>query len=166
MSDPFLGEIRMFAGTYAPDMWAFCEGQFLLIAQYGELFSVIGTMYGGDGMTTFALPDLRGRVPIHQGNAFVLAQKGGAEKVTLTANQTAAHSHSMQATSDIPNLSSPKDNLLGQAAAKFYRAGTPTVSLNAASVSAVGGSQPHANLQPYLCINFIISLNGIYPQRP
>ncbi len=166
MSDPFFGEIRMFAGTFAPVDWALCDGQLLPISQYDALFSLIGTTYGGDGVTNFALPDLRGRVPIDQGNGFVLAQRGGAEKVTLTANQAAAHSHTMQATTDVPNLSSPKDNLLGQAVAKFYRAGTPTVSLNAASVSSVGGGLPHANLQPYLCINFIISLNGIYPQQP
>lgn len=165
MSDPFIGEIRMFAGTYAPDGWAFCDGQLLSIPQYDALFSLIGTTYGGDGVTNFALPDLRGRVPIDQGNGFVLAQRGGAENVTLTASQTAAHRHTMQATSDTPSLSSPKEKLLGQAVAKFYRAGTPTVSLNAASVSTVGGGQPHANWQPYLCINFIICLDGIYPQR-
>jgi microcystin-dependent protein len=153
----------MFAGNFAPAGWMFCEGQLLPISENETLFQLIGTTYGGDGQSTFGLPDLRGRVPIHQGNGFILAETGGAEEITLTVNQIPAHSHPMLATNDIPSLSSPQNNLLGQAAAKFYRAGAPTVQLNAGSVSSVGGSQPHTNFQPYLCIDFIISLFGIFP---
>jgi microcystin-dependent protein len=135
----------------------------LAISENDTLFSLIGTTYGGDGQNTFGLPDLRGRLPMHQGDGFTLGQKNGVESVTLTSPQIPVHSHAMLATNDIPTLSTPGNNLTGQAAAKFYRAGTPSVQLNAAALSAVGGSQPHDNFQPYLCINFIISLFGIYP---
>jgi microcystin-dependent protein len=165
MAQPYVGEIRMFAGNFAPAGWMFCEGQLLPIAENETLFNLIGTTYGGDGQSTFALPDLRGRLPIHQGNGFTLAETGGAETVTLTVQQMAAHSHAMLASNDIPTLSSPANNVLGQAAAKFYRAGNPTVQLNPAAIGPVGGSQPHTNFQPYLCIDFIISLFGIFPSQ-
>jgi microcystin-dependent protein len=165
MAQPYVGEIRMFAGNFAPAGWMFCEGQLLSIAENETLFTLIGTTYGGDGQSTFALPDLRGRLPIHQGNGFTLAETGGAETVTLTVPQISAHSHPMLASNDIPTLSSPANNVLGQAAAKFYRAGNPTVQLNSAVIGPVGGSQPHTNFQPYLCVDFIISLFGIFPSQ-
>lgn len=163
MAQPYVGEIRMFAGNFAPAGWFFCEGQLLPISEYETLFQLIGTTYGGDGQSTFALPDMRGRLPIHQGNGFVLAETGGAEEITLTVNQIPAHSHALLASNDIPALSNPGNNMTGQAAAKLYRSGTPTIPLNAASMSPVGGSQPHTNFQPYLCVDFIISLFGIFP---
>jgi microcystin-dependent protein len=164
MGSPYVGEIRMFGGNFAPVGWKFCNGDLLAISEYDTLFNLIGTTYGGDGQETFGLPDLRGRIPLHQGSGFVIGQIGGVEEVTLTSSQI-AHSHPTFASNDIPTQSTPQGNVLGQAAAKFYRAGAPTVSLNAGSVSSVGGSQPHTNFQPYLCIDFIISLFGIYPQQ-
>src|SRR3954469_13202317 len=127
MAQPYVGEIRMFAGNFAPAGWMFCEGQLLPISEYETLFNLIGTTYGGDGQSTFALPDLRGRLPLHFGNGFTLAQTGGVEQVTLTVSQVASHSHAMLATSDVPVLPNPGNNVPGQAAAKFYRVGNPTV---------------------------------------
>lgn len=163
MAQPYVGEIRMFAGNFAPAGWMFCEGQLLPISENETLFQLIGTTYGGDGQSTFALPDLRGRIPIHQGNGFVLAENGGVEEVTLTVNQIPSHTHTMLVSNDIPAQNNPQNNALGQAAAKFYRAGNPTVTLAPQSISSVGGSQPHTNFQPYLCVDFIISLYGIFP---
>jgi microcystin-dependent protein len=154
----------MFAGNFAPAGWMFCEGQLLPISENEPLFQLIGTTYGGDGQETFALPNLSGRIPIHQGFGFVLAATGGTEEITLTENQIPAHSHSCLASADVPTLSSPANNLLGQGAAKFYRAGTPSLQLFPEVISPVGGSQPHTNFQPYLCVNFIISLFGLFPQ--
>jgi microcystin-dependent protein len=165
MAQPYVGEIRIFAGNFAPAGWMFCEGQLLPISENETLFQLIGTTYGGDGQSTFALPDLRGRLPLHQGNGFTLAETGGAEEITLTVQQIPAHTHPMLATIDIPTQSSPQNNLVGQAAAKIYRAGNPSVTLNPSAVSAVGGSQPHNNFQPYLCVDFIISLFGIFPSQ-
>jgi microcystin-dependent protein len=163
MAQPYVGEIRMFAGNFAPAGWQFCDGSLLSIAENETLFNLIGTTYGGDGQNTFAMPDLRGRLPIHQGNGVVLAETGGVEEVILTVPQIPAHSHPLLASADIPTGSSPDNALTGQAAAKFYRAGTATVAMNASSITPVGGSQPHNNMQPYLCVNFIISLFGIFP---
>lgn len=163
MAQPYVGEIRMFAGNFAPAGWMFCEGQLLPISENETLFQLIGTTYGGDGQSTFALPDLRGRLPMHMGNGFILAETGGAEEITLTVNQIPAHSHPMLATLDIPAQLSPQGNVTGQAAAKIYRLGNPTVTLNPGSISSTGGSQPHTNFQPYLCVDFIISLFGIFP---
>ena len=163
MAQPYVGEVRMFGGNFAPAGWMFCEGQLLPISEYETLFQLIGTTYGGDGQSTFALPDLRGRLPVHQGNGAILAQTGGAETVTLTVSQIPAHTHPYLASNDIPGQTSPQNNVLGQAAAKFYRAGSPSVTLNPGSVSSTGGSQPHNNFQPYLCVDFIISLFGIFP---
>jgi microcystin-dependent protein len=153
----------MFAGNFAPAGWMFCEGQLLPISENETLFQLIGTTYGGDGESTFALPDLRGRLPIHQGNGFILAETGGAEEITLTVSQIPAHSHPMLASGDIPTGSDPTGNVTGQAAAKFYRAGSPGIALTPTAVAPVGGSQPHTNFQPYLCVDFIISLFGIFP---
>jgi len=163
VAQPYVGEIRMFAGNFAPAGWMFCEGQLLPISENETLFQLIGTTYGGDGQSTFALPDLRGRIPTHQGTGFQLAQTGGAEEITLTVSQIPAHSHPLLATNDIPAQSSPANNVPGQAAAKFYRAGNPSVQLNQQVVANTGGSKPHTNFQPYLCIDFIISLFGLFP---
>ena len=164
MAFPYVGEIRMFAGNFEPAGWMFCEGQLLPISEYETLFQLIGTTYGGDGQDTFALPNLSGRIPIHQGLGFDLAQTGGTEEITLALNQIPAHGHACFASADTPTLSNPANNLLGQGAAKFFRSGTPTVPLSSEVIAPVGGSQPHTNFQSYLCINFIISLFGLFPQ--
>lgn len=163
MAQPYVGEIRMFAGNFAPAGWMFCEGQLLPISENETLFQLIGTTYGGDGESTFALPDLRGRIPLHQGNGLILAETGGAEEITLTVNQIPVHTHPCLATNNIPGLASPSGNVTGQAAAKIYRAGSPGVTLSPQAIGATGGSQPHTNFQPYLCVDFIISLFGIFP---
>lgn len=154
----------MFAGNFAPAGWMFCEGQLIPISENETLFQLIGTTYGGDGESTFALPDLRGRLPIHQGNGFILAETGGAEEITLTVNQIAAHTHPLLASGDGASSPNPSGNVLGAplTATPFYAA-TPTLPLAQTSVSFVGGSQPHTNFQPYLCVDFIISLFGIFP---
>lgn len=164
MAQPYVGEIRMFAGNFAPAGWMFCEGQLLPISEYETLFQLIGTTYGGDGESTFALPDLRGRIPLHQGNGFILAETGGAEEITLTVNQIPAHSHPFLASTATGNQVSAAGNL---PATSFnvtpYINDVPNGNLNAAAISSVGGSQPHTNFQPYLCVDFIISLYGIFP---
>jgi microcystin-dependent protein len=164
MAQPYIGEIRMFAGNFAPAGWAFCEGQLLPISENDALFTLIGTTYGGDGENTFALPDLRGRLPIHQGNGFVLAETGGAEEVTLTVQQSPAHSHPMLASADIANSPNPGAHVLAETVSTTpYFAGPPAVTLAPQSILPTGGSQPHSNLQPFLCVNYIISLFGIFP---
>lgn len=164
MAQPYVGEIRMFAGNFAPAGWMFCEGQLLPIAENETLFQLIGTTYGGDGESTFALPDLRGRIPIHQGNGFILAETGGAEEITLTVNQIPAHSHPLLATLSPGDINIPGGNLLAESAAvKMYVADVAGGNLSPTVVSPVGGSQPHTNFQPYLCVDFIISLFGIFP---
>ena len=166
MAQPYVGEIRMFAGNFAPAGWMFCEGQLLPISENETLFQLIGTTYGGDGESTFALPDLRGRIPIHQGNSFILAETGGAEEITLTVNQIPAHGHPLLATSNTATDSLPTTNVLAQtktAGIFLYLEDVPTVNAAPTSITSVGGSQPHTNFQPYLCVNFIISLFGIFP---
>src|SRR2546423_1628177 len=166
MAQPYVGEIRMFAGNFAPAGWMFCEGQLLPISEYETLFNLIGTTYGGDGQSTFALPDLRGRVPIHQGNGFILAETGGAEEITLTVQQIPAHTHALLATNKVGTQVNPGGNLLANSQGpQPYIQENPDGSLNAAAVSPVGGSQPHTNFQPYLCVDFIISLFGIFPSQ-
>ncbi|MBI4910062.1 MAG: phage tail protein [Acidobacteria bacterium] len=165
MAQPYIGEIRMFAGNFAPAGWMFCEGQLVPISEYEALFNLIGTTYGGDGQSTFALPDLRGRVPMHFGGGFTQGETGGAEEITLTVQQIPAHSHPMLASNDVPAGSNPGGSVTGQAAAKLYRAGNPTVTLNPQALTLTGGSQPHTNFQPYLCVDFIISLFGIFPSQ-
>ncbi len=169
MAQPYVGEIRMFAGNFAPAGWMFCAGQLLPIAENETLFQLIGTTYGGDGESTFALPDLRGRLPLHQGNGFILAETGGAEEITLTASQIPAHSHALLATSsNAANTNAPNAVLAQNTTYEPYLspasfpANTP---LFPGTVSAVGGSQPHTNFQPYLCVSFIISLFGIFPSQ-
>lgn len=165
MAQPYVGEIRIFAGNFAPAGWMFCEGQLLPISENETLFQLIGTTYGGDGQSTFALPDLRGRLPVHQGNGFILAETGGAEEITLTVNQIPAHSHPFIASSAAGGSSNTNNNTLATSVGNLYFS-TPASSpgtMSASMVSPVGGSQPHTNFQPYLCLNYIISLFGIFP---
>jgi microcystin-dependent protein len=166
MAQPYVGEIRMFAGNFAPAGWMFCEGQLLPISEYETLFNLIGTTYGGDGESTFALPDLRGRIPLHQGNGLTLAETGGAEEVTLTVSQIAAHSHAFLASNDTASAGAPTGSLPGttNVGKKVYAAsGSPVGAMAPQSINPTGGSQPHSNFQPYLCVDFIISLFGIFP---
>src|SRR5882724_8889790 len=168
MAQPYVGEIRMFAGNFAPAGWMFCEGQLLPISENETLFNLIGTTYGGDGQSTFALPDLRGRIPLHQGNGFTLAETGGVETVTLTVTQIPAHSHAFLCTTNPANSNSPGNQVpaLTQASTITpYGQDNPLVSLAPSALSSVGGSQPHTNFQPYLCVNFILSLFGIFPSQ-
>ncbi|WP_432288568.1 tail fiber protein (plasmid) [Aminobacter sp. BA135] len=164
MAQPYVGEVRMFAGNFAPAGWMFCEGQLLPISENETLFNLIGTTYGGDGESTFALPDLRGRVPLHQGNGFILAETGGAEEITLTIGQIPAHSHPLLGSTVNGAQPAPEGNVLASSTVITpYAPETVTVAMAQASVGSVGGSLPHTNFQPYLCINFIISLFGIFP---
>jgi len=164
MAQPYVGEIRMFAGNFAPAGWMFCEGQLLPISENETLFQLIGTTYGGDGESTFALPDLRGRIPIHQGNGFILAETGGVEEVTLTTSQIPAHSHPMLAAVVTGDQITPGGNLPASSFnVRPYINDVQSGNFNPGSVGPVGGSQPHTNFQPYLCVDFIISLFGIFP---
>jgi microcystin-dependent protein len=169
MAQPYIGEVRMFGGNFAPQGWMFCEGQLLPIAENETLFVLIGTTYGGDGQDTFALPDLRGRLPVHQGNGFTLAQSGGVEEVTLTINQVPAHNHAMLASSRTGSSANPTNAFFAKSTSNTpytddLLSSTP-LQANPMTISPVGGSQPHSNFQPYLCINFIISLFGIFPSQ-
>jgi microcystin-dependent protein len=168
MAQPYVGEIRMFGGNFAPAGWMFCEGQLLPISENETLFNLIGTTYGGDGQSTFGLPDLRGRIPIHQGNGFTLAENGGAETVTLTVQQIPSHNHAFLATGNTATSTAPANNVLAatsEATVSAYGTDAPKTNLAPQSISAVGGSQPHNNFQPYLCVDFIISLFGIFPSQ-
>jgi microcystin-dependent protein len=166
MAQPYVGEIRMFGGNFAPAGWMFCEGQLLPISENETLFNLIGTTYGGDGQSTFALPDLRGRLPLHWGNGFILAETGGAEEITLTVSQIPVHTHTMLASTDPASSANVQGNVLANpASATPYSINNPNIQLNAQSITPVGGSQPHTNFQPYLCIDFIISLFGIFPTQ-
>ena len=166
MAQPYVGEIRMFAGNFPPAGWTFCNGQLLPISEYETLFNLIGTTYGGDGESTFALPDLQSRVPIHQGNGFILAETGGVESVTLTTSQIPTHTHAFLVSLNPATSNTPVGNVLGeQGTINLFLKDVPNKAMNAQSVGPIGGSQPHENLQPYLCINFIISLFGIFPSQ-
>jgi len=166
MSQPFVGEIRMFGGSFAPAGWAFCDGSLQPIAENDVLFQLIGTTYGGDGQETFALPNLAGRLPMHQGNSFIIGTSSGTESVTLTQQTTPIHNHSMLATSNISNQTDVANNVVAQSSTgKLYVEDTPNASLSNLAVSATGGSQPHDNMQPFLCVSFIISLFGIFPTQ-
>lgn len=166
MAQPYVGEIRMFAGNFAPAGWMFCEGQLLPISEYETLFNLIGTTYGGDGQSTFALPDLRGRVPLHFGNGFTLAETGGVETVTLTVSQIPAHSHPLLATSSTATQQNVQSNVYAEATLfNPYINVPPSSPMSPLAVGSVGGSQPHDNFQPYLCVDFIISLFGIFPSQ-
>jgi microcystin-dependent protein len=166
VSQPYVGEIRMFAGNFAPAGWQFCDGSLLPISEYETLFNLIGTTYGGDGQSTFAMPDLRGRLPIHQGNGFTLAETGGAETVTLTVSTIPSHSHPFLASTSPGATTDPTGNVLGAAVGgSAYVQMSPTTALVAQSIGSDGGSQPHDNFQPYLCVSFIISLFGVFPSQ-
>ena len=172
MAQPYVGEIRMFGGNFAPAGWMFCEGQLLPISENETLFNLIGTTYGGDGQSTFALPDLRGRLPIHQGTDpgtgtnFQLAETGGAEQVTLTVQQITAHSHPLLGSTGNGAQANPSGNVLASSTVvQLYSGETADTAMAATSIGPVGGNQPHENFQPYLCVDFIISLFGIFPHQ-
>lgn len=164
MAQPYVGEIRIFAGTFAPSGWMFCEGQILPISENETLFQLIGTTYGGDGEETFSLPDLRGRAPLHQGNGYILAETGGAEEITLTTSQIPIHTHPLVVAGASGTANGPAGHLLAQPpTTRLFVEDTPTELLAPAMVGATGGSQPHTNMQPYLCVHYIISLFGLFP---
>ena len=172
MSEPFVGEIRMFAGNFAPRGWAFCDGQLLAVSQNDALFSLFGTIYGGDGRTTFGLPDMRGRLPIHAGSGPGLSprrvgSRGGAEEVTLTVNQLPSHGHTFNGVDTPASETGPSVNeTLAQSVGydAYVPAGSPE-NMASQNVASVGGSRSHQNEMPYLCVNFIVALFGIYPSR-
>ena len=166
--DPFLGEIRMFAGNFAPLGWSICNGQLISIAENSALYSLIQTTYGGDGVNTFALPDLRGRVPIHQAANHLVGQAAGVEGVTLTVGEMPAHSHTLLGSTDAATATDPTNALLATLTKTktLYRSDGGSVNAMASqSVSSTPTGLPHSNFQPYLCINFIIALNGIFPSQ-
>lgn len=171
MSEPFIGEIRMFAGNFAPRGWDFCNGQLLPIRQNSALFSLIGTLYGGDGRTSFALPDLRGRVPLHAGQApglsnYPLGSQGGLEQVTLSTAQLPSHSHDLQASEAAANQRSAANHTLAMTEQELiYSASAPAVAMAQGTITPAGNSQPHENRSPYLVMNYIIALQGIFPTR-
>ncbi len=166
MANPYVGEVRLFAGNFAPAGWMLCNGQLLPISENEVLFQLIGTTYGGDGETTFALPDLRGRVPVHQGGGFILAQTGGAEAVTLTPNQIPAHSHGVRASTAAGTGSGPGGALLAATGSvNSYGSAAPTQPMTPGALAPQGGSQPHDNMAPYLAVSCIISLFGIFPSQ-
>jgi len=170
MSQPYVGEIRIFGGNFAPVGWMFCEGQLLPISEYDTLFNLIGTTYGGDGQSTFALPDLRGRIPVHAGTSvngsFILGQPAGVETVTLTVQQIPSHTHPALAATGGNAVASPANNTWGPVTASNpYTDHAPDNTMNGASLGLTGGSQPHDNFMPYLCVDFIISLFGVFPSQ-
>jgi microcystin-dependent protein len=172
MGEPFIGEIRMFGGNFAPASWAMCQGQLMAIAQNDALFTLIGTTYGGDGQETFGIPDLQGRVPIHAGQGpgitqnYVLGEKAGVEAVTLTTQQTPIHNHAFSVQSAFGTQNSPANNFMAAPlTGKAYYATTGDKNMANNILSPAGGSQPHENLQPYLTISFIISLFGVFPTQ-
>ncbi len=165
MGSPYIGEIRMFAGNFPPAGWMFCEGQLLAISEFTTLFDLIGTTYGGDGQSTFALPDLRGRLPIHMGAGFILAQQGGEEVVTLTVNQIPAHTHVPQADAGIGSQASPAGNAWANSSNFPYSGNPPAAAMDPQAIVSDGGSQPHDNMTPFLVVSFIISLFGIFPTQ-
>jgi microcystin-dependent protein len=164
MGTPFMGEIKIVGFNYPPKGWAECNGQFMPINQNQALFSLFGTMYGGNGQTTFALPDFRGRVPIHVGAGFIQGQAGGQEFHTVTQSEMPAHNHFVQATGTQSSTNLPQGNLLASSNAAQYNTGANT-TLHPSSVTNVGGSQPHENRQPFLVLNFIVALQGVFPSQ-
>lgn len=172
MSNPFIGEIRMFGGSFNPAGWAFCNGALMPISENDALFTLIGTTYGGDGQETFGLPDLQGRVPIHAGQGpglsqnYQLGEKLGVESVTISAQQTPIHTHPMVATNEVGNSPNPSGRIVAQSSSvDLYIEDATDNNLFSNTVSAVGGSQPHENMMPFLAITFIISLFGIFPHQ-
>ena len=174
MGEPFVGEIRMFGGNFAPAGWAFCDGALMAISENDTLFNLIGTTYGGDGQETFALPDLQGRIPMHAGTGsdgltYQLGEKGGVESVTLTTNQIPAHNHVPIASTVGGTLSNPANAIFSGASTGDQMYSTPpnppAGTMNANGILPTGGSQPHDNMAPFLCINFILSLFGVFPHQ-
>lgn len=170
MTEPFIGEIRMFAGTFAPRSWALCDGQTILIQQNDALFSLLGTIYGGDGRTTFQLPDMRGRIPIHAGQGPGLSDrrlgaKFGSEQAAIAGNQVPVHSHTTSAASESADADQPDGALFGEAGSEIYAEEDGLASMASSMVTNAGGGLPHDNVGPFLCINFIIALFGIFPSR-
>ena len=170
MSEPFLGEIRMFAGNFAPRGWALCDGQLLAVSQNDALFALFGTFYGGDGRITFGLPDLRGRIPIHAGTGPGLTNrrlgaKAGQETVTVTTQQLPPHTHQLQADNNAANEHIMSGNVLAHAPSSIYISGGGGATMAAQAIGNTGGGQPHGDIQPFLCINFIVALIGIFPSR-
>ena len=170
MSNPFIGEIRMFGGSFAPAGWAFCAGQLMAISQNDALFTLIGTTYGGDGQETFGLPDLQGRMPVHQGTNpqggnYTIGQTGGSESVTLTTNQIPGHPHPFQCSSQTGTQPSPANGMSASNTLNQFAAAGAGQPMKAGLMNPAGGSQPHENMMPYLVISFIISLFGIFPSQ-
>jgi microcystin-dependent protein len=165
MAEPFIGEIKMVAFDFAPRGWALCNGQLLPIGQNQALFSILGTTYGGNGTTTFALPDLRGRSPVHFGSQISLGQVGGEENHTLIQAEMPAHNHTVAGDSADASVSSPAGSVWAASGNDPFSSSAPNTGMNPASVSNAGGSQPHSNQQPYLVVNFVIALVGIFPSR-
>jgi microcystin-dependent protein len=166
MPEPYVGEIRMFAGNFAPNGWMLCQGQQLPISENETLFNLIGTTYGGDGESAFNLPDLSSRLPLHQGGGFTIGQGAGVEEVTLTVGQIPNHNHPLLASTDAANSKTPTNLVLATTQAQtYFNSPDAAAAMSPLSVGPAGGSQPHTNLQPYLCINFIISLFGIFPSQ-
>lgn len=173
MAQPYIGEIRMFAGNFAPAGWSFCDGQLVPIEENDALFVLIGTTYGGDGESTFALPNMQGRVPIHMGTSssgitYQIGEMAGVEAVTLSTQQIPNHSHTLLASQAAAAHTSPAGNMLARQttpAVYPYGTDTPLPNVNAQAVIPTGGSQPHDNAQPFLCVSFIISLFGLFPQQ-
>jgi len=167
MAQPYIGEIRIFGGNFAPVSWAICDGSLIPITQNETLFNLIGTTYGGDGVTTFALPNLQSRSPVHQGGGYVLGQAGGVETVTLTTAQIPAHTHVPQASTGAngPPLNSPASNVWSGWTGAQYGSQAPTLALDPSAVGPTGGSQAHDNMVPFQVITFIIALYGVYPSQ-
>lgn len=163
--DPYLGEIRLFGGNFAPAGWAMCNGQLLSIAENQALFSLMGTTYGGDGQSTFALPDLRDRIPIHRSSTYPLGQKGGTETVTLTLDQVPAHTHVPLAQTAAGTQASPEAAVWAGGDLTMYASVNANATMENPSTTVEGGSQAHNNVMPFLCVNFIIALEGIWPQQ-
>jgi microcystin-dependent protein len=168
VAEPFLGEIRMVGFGFSPRGYAFCDGQLLSIAQNTALFSLLGTTYGGDGRTTFALPDLRGRAPLHAGNENPLGTKAGLESLTLIAPEMPQHDHVVSASAEAAGSTTPQGNVLAKKprfGANVYGPPTSLTALSSGSVAPVGGSQPHTNMQPFLAVGFVIAMQGVFPSR-
>ena len=165
MSQPFIGEIRLFGGNFAPRGFAFCNGALMAISQNTALFNLIGTTYGGDGQTTFAVPDLQGRIPVHQGSGFTLGQESGSESVTLATNQLPIHSHLIPANSNPGTVTTPGGNVVAGTTMNPYTTAATDTSFGTQMIGNSGSSQPHDNLMPFLCISFVIALEGIFPTQ-
>jgi microcystin-dependent protein len=171
MSQPYVGEIRMFGGNFAPAGWAFCSGQLVAISENEVLFNLIGTTYGGDGVQTFGLPDLQGRLPIHMGTdpstgtTFIIGEKSGTETVTLTTSQIPSHAHNAMGKSANGNQPGPGGGVWATSSLNQFATAAADTNLNVLAIANDGGNQPHENMMPFLCVSFIISLFGIFPSQ-